>query len=112
MEHQDITPVTLHRRAVVQQTTVPRVSNEARRLAAVERADVPKPPKYLSIASVQALQNYRHENNITQKVLNQRLGFAANTINGLEARTMSPTQYHLNTLNQLLKTGLTLDHSE
>jgi ribosome-binding protein aMBF1 (putative translation factor) len=113
MENQDWEPVRIRGTATAAGGTAPRrVSNEARRLAAVERSELPKKPKYLTPASVQALQNYRRENNLTQKVLNQHLGFAANTINGLEARTLSPTQYHLNTLNSLLKTGLTIDHSD
>ena len=65
--------------------------------------------KLLTPESVRALQDYRRENSLTQKQLDQRCSFPANTISALESRRAGPTVGQLRDLNHLLKTGLSLD---
>ncbi len=65
--------------------------------------------KLLTPDSVRAIQDYRRENSLTQKQLDQRCSFPANTISGLESRRAGPTVGQLRDLNRLLKTGLTLE---
>lgn len=84
-------------------------SSEAIRMAKLATAEDIKRPKVLSRDAVATIQNYRRQNNLTQKQLDQQLSFPPNTINKLEARFISPTSTQLNTLNRVLKTGLTLE---
>lgn len=65
--------------------------------------------KLLTPDSVRAIQDYRRENSLTQKQLDQRCSFPANTISGLESRRAGPTVGQLRDLNRLLKTGLTIE---
>lgn len=78
-------------------------------MAKLAAAEDIKKPKVLSRDAVATIQNYRRQNNLTQKQLDQQLSFPPNTINKLEARFISPTSTQLNTLNRVLKTGLTLE---
>lgn len=84
-------------------------SSEAVRLAKLAEATDIKKPKVLSRESVVTIQNYRRQNKLTQKQLDQQLSFPPNTINKLEALLIAPTSTQLNTLNRVLKTGLTLE---
>lgn len=86
----------------------PRVSDEVRRAAKLADATEPGKIKYLTAESVAAIQGYRRENKLTQKQLDQLLALPPNTINRLEARNESPSSRVLQSLNRLLKTGLTL----
>lgn len=65
--------------------------------------------KVFSVDSVRAIQDYRRAHSLTQKQLDQACSFPANTINLLESRRTGPTAGQLQTLNRLLKTGLTLE---
>jgi hypothetical protein len=64
-------------------------------------------PKFFSRESVLAIQEYRREQNLTQRGLDGRLSFPAGTMNHLEGRTVAPTSTQLQTLNNLLKKALT-----
>ena len=77
-------------------------------LSKIEKSDIPIAPKLLSPESIQFIVSFRKNNNLTQKMLDQRCCFPANTINNLEARRIGPTPNQLRILNQALKTGLTL----
>lgn len=78
-------------------------------LAKLEAAEVPTKPKVLSRDAVATIQNYRRQNNMTQRALDQQLAFPPNTINKFEARQLTPSGTQLNALNRVLKTGLTLE---
>jgi ribosome-binding protein aMBF1 (putative translation factor) len=65
--------------------------------------------KLLTPDSVRAIQDYRRENSLTQKQLDQRCSFPVNTVNGLESRRAGPTVGQLRDLNRLLKSGLTIE---
>jgi len=65
--------------------------------------------KLLTPESVRIIQDYRREHSLTQKQLDQRCSFPANTVNALESRCAGPTVGHLRDLNRLLKTGLSLE---
>lgn len=85
-----------------------RVSDEVRHAAKIAAATEPIKIKYFTAESVAAIQNYRRENKLTQKQLDQMLALPPNTMNRLEARHESPSSRVLQMLNRLLKTGLTL----
>ena len=65
--------------------------------------------KVFTTESVRQIQAWRAEQNLTQKQLDQRCAFPPNTMNGLESRRVGPTTAHLQRLNSLLKTGLSLE---
>lgn len=65
--------------------------------------------KMFTPESVRTIQDYRRENSLTQKQLDQRCSFPANTMNLLESRRAGPTAGQLQALNRLMKTGLSLD---
>jgi ribosome-binding protein aMBF1 (putative translation factor) len=65
--------------------------------------------KLLTSDSVRAIQDYRRENTLTQKQLDQRCSFPVNTVSGLESRRAGPTVGQLRDLNRLLKSGLTIE---
>lgn len=110
MDGQDWAPVKITSTATSahQQSKAPRVSNEARHAAAIADATEPGKIKYLTAEAVATIQGYRRENKLTQKQLDQMLAFPPNTINRLEARHESPSSRVLQSLNRLLKAGLTL----
>ena len=76
--------------------------------AKIEAAEVVR-IKMFTPEAVRAIQDYRRDNSLTQKQLDQRCSFPANTVNLLEARRAGPTSGQLQALNRLMKTGLTLD---
>lgn len=85
-------------------------TGEAVRMAKLAEAIDVKKPKVLSRDAIATIQNYRRQNNnLTQKQLDQQLSFPPNTMNKLEARLLAPSPSQLNTLNRVLKTGLTLE---
>jgi DNA-binding XRE family transcriptional regulator len=77
--------------------------------AKLDAADTPTRSKTLSTAAVRTIQEYRREHSMTQDQLNTTCGFPANTIKKLELRTVAPDMRQLQTLNRILKTGLTLE---
>jgi ribosome-binding protein aMBF1 (putative translation factor) len=88
--------------------TVPRHNAIASAAAKMDEAEHVR-VKLLTPDSVRILQDYRRENSLTQKQLDQRCSFPANTVNGLESRRVGPTVGQLRDLNRLLKTGLTIE---
>jgi len=84
-------------------------SGEAARLAKLAESTEPVKPKLLSRESVTHIQAHRRANKLNQKQLDQQLAFPPNTINKLESRQIAPSPMQLNTLNRVLKTGLTLE---
>jgi len=85
----------------------PRPSGEGARMAKIE-AGVPVTKKYLSPESVAAVQAYRRANTLTQKELDMRLSWPANTTNAIESRRMTPTGQQLQQLSKLMNTNLRL----
>lgn len=88
--------------------TTERRSDEARRLAKVEREEFTQPKK-LASESRQELVQRRLAEKLTQQQLDQRCSFPPHTIRDLEANKRAPTQRELQTLNRILKCGLRLE---
>lgn len=110
--HQDWNNVVIHgkgggssgKRTTPKQT----YSQTAVAMRRVEETDGPVKQKTLTPESVRVLQDYRRTAAKTQREMDQLCNFAAGTINELEACKRGPTPRELQTLNRLLKTGLTL----
>ena len=110
MDCQDWNPIVLRNKKVVGTApSGPKVSNEARRLAKVADAEVPVKSKTLSRESRQAMMQLRAAQKWTQRDLDMRCSFPANTVRDLEAGKVAPTSGQLSRLNQILKTGLKLE---
>lgn len=117
MDHQDWTPTVLRNGKVMQarktaeQASRPKMSAEAIRLAklANDEEGVVKRAKTLSTESRQMMMRLRAEQKWSQKDLDMRCSFPANTINGIESGKIAPSSGQLNTLNRVLKTGLKLE---
>lgn len=77
--------------------------------AKLDAADTPTRSKLLSTDAVRTIQDYRRTNSMTQEQLNRACSFPPNTIKNLEARALAPEIRQLQTLNRVLKTGLTLE---
>lgn len=88
--------------------TAPRHNASATAAAKMDAAEHVR-VKLLTSESVRIIQDYRRANSLTQKQLDQRCSFPANTLNALESRRAGPTVGQLRDLNRILKTGLTLD---
>lgn len=117
MEHQNWEPQVIKKTAAQlkadalrtgKKVTVERRSDEAQRLAKVEREDYTK-PKMLAAESRQELVQRRLAEKLTQQLLDQRCSFPPHTIRDLEANKRAPTQKELQTLNRVLKCGLKLE---
>lgn len=117
MDHQNWEPQTIRKSAEQlkadalrkgQKQTVERRSDEAQRLAKVEREEYTK-PKMLSHESRQELVQRRLAEKLTQQQLDQRCSFPPHTLRDLEANKRAPTQRELQTLNRVLKCGLRLE---
>jgi hypothetical protein len=111
MEHQDWSQVVLRsttRTAAAAAATVPtKRTASAIAAAKIDKTDDIVKPKYFSRESVLAIQEYRRDQNLTQRGLDGRIGFPAGTMNHLEGRTAAPTSTQLQTLNNMLKKALT-----
>ena len=109
MENQDWDPVVL--RSSPRRSTAagggPKRTASAVTAAKIDAATDIVKPKFFSRESVLAIQEYRREQNLTQRGLDGRLSFPAGTMNHLEGRTVAPTSTQLQTLNNLLKKALT-----
>lgn len=77
--------------------------------AKLDATDTPTRSKLLSNDAVRIIREYRSAHSMTQDQLNRACNFPANTIKKLEGRTTAPEMGQLQTLNRLLKTGLTLE---
>ena len=117
MDHQDWTPTVLRNGKVMQarkaaeQAVKPKMTAEAIRLAklANDEEGTVKRAKVLSTESRQTMMRLRAEQKWTQRDLDMRCSFPANTINGIESGKIAPSSGQLNTINRVLKTGLKLE---
>ncbi len=117
MEHQDWNPTVLRNGKVIaarkaaEQAGRPKMSAEAIRLAklANDEEGVVKRAKTLSVESRQAMMRLRAEQKWSQKDLDMRCSFPANTVRDIENGKVAPSTSQLNTLNRVLKTGLKLE---
>lgn len=117
MDHQDWNPTILRNGKVMQarksaeQAAKPKMSAEAIRLAklASDEDGGIKRAKLLSSESRQAMMRLRAEQKWSQKDLDMRCSFPANTINGIESGKLAPSSGQLNTINRIFKTGFKLE---
>ncbi len=116
MEHQDWDPLVLRNKkkvgaapAIGCRTIYVKRTIGAIAAAKIDAADGVVKPKLFTRESVLAIQEYRREQNLTQRGLDGRMGFPAGTMNKLEARSVAPTPTQLQSLNNLLRTSLTRD---
>lgn len=107
MDGQDWTPVVLHRKKEVAHKKQTQYSEEAARLARVE-AGVSVVKKFLSPESVALVLAYRRNNSLTQRELDARLSWPANTVNALEGRRLTPTSHQINQLSRLINAVIRL----
>jgi hypothetical protein len=105
-DHQDWEPVVV--RAHGSSDRIRHVHNsEGARVHKLEEAEVIRIKK-LSPESVTALVGWRRENGLTQKQLDHRCSFPANTVNGIEARREGPTDRQLRALQSATRLSLSL----
>jgi DNA-binding transcriptional regulator YiaG len=105
--HQDWDPVVVRRSGAADR--IHHVHNpEGARLRKLDDAEMVRVKK-LSPASVTALVGWRRETGLTQKQLDQRCSFPANTVNGIEARRDPPTDKQLRVLQATTKLSLSLE---
>jgi ribosome-binding protein aMBF1 (putative translation factor) len=117
MDCQDWNPTVLRNGKVMQarkaaeQAAKPKVSAEAIRLAKLANDDegTIKRAKTLSTESRQTMMRLRAEQKWSQRDLDMRCSFPANTIRDLENGKLAPSSGQLNTINRVLKTGLKLE---
>lgn len=115
MEHQDWDPLVLRNKKKVGAaaatagggTIYVKRTIGAIAAAKIDAADGVVKPKLFTRESVLSIQEYRREQNLTQRGLDGRMGFPAGTMNKLEARSVAPTPTQLQSLNNLLRTSLT-----
>ncbi len=120
MEHQDWTPVVIHKRSGASSNG----GSGAREAGIVEKKGITKTLganqykletsdlpvlKKLSNESIQNIIQLRLAKGWNQAQLNQECRFPVNSIREIEARRMVPNIQQLNILNKVLKTGLTYE---
>ena len=109
MDHQDWTPVVVNKRrghtSIVAKNTNPDVV----KLKKLENDEIHMKPKMFSSESRKKIIDYRIEHKLSQSQLDALCSFPKNTIQQLEANKRAPSTKELNTLNRVLKTGLTLE---
>jgi DNA-binding XRE family transcriptional regulator len=114
MEHQDWTPVVIKGSASTSRAGAPVRYNEAAiKMAKLDAAEGPTSirSKVLAVDSVKALQEYRRNNNLTQKQLDQQLSIPSGSINSIESRKAAPSSSQMQTLIRLTGTALKLECS-
>lgn len=115
MENQDWNPIVLRNtkarqeRVAAEQAAKPKITAEAIRLAKLASNEDVKRQKVLSKESRQAMMQLRAIQKWTQRDLDMRCSFPANTVRDIEAGKLSPSSGQLSRLNQILKTGLKLE---
>ncbi len=110
MDGQDWNPVTIKRQGggcVGDKCAVQPRSQGGARAAKLEAGETVV-RKFLSAESVAAVQAYRRTQQLTQKDLDQRLSWPANTTNAIEGRRVAPTPHQLQQLTNLTRTTLKL----
>jgi hypothetical protein len=112
MDGQDWDPVSVGRRrsaAASASSSGGHRSTSSVIAAKLDASEAPTRSKLLSADSVRVIQDYRRAHTMTQEQLNRVCSFPPNTIKKLEGRTGAPEIGQLQTLNRVLKTGLTLE---
>jgi len=107
MDHQDWTEVTVKKR--IAKTQHVSATPEVAKMRKLENDDIHVKPKMLSQESRSTIVKARIANGLSQSELDARCSFPKNTIQQLEANKRAPTSRELQTLNRILKTGLTLN---
>ena len=109
MESQDWTPVVLKKHTLKTQIVAKNTNPEYAYMKKLENEEIHVKPKMFSNESKQAIIQYRISNKLSQGELDARCSFPRNTIQQLESNKRGPTTKELQTLNRVLKTGLTLN---
>lgn len=117
MDHQDWNPTIVRNAKVLQakkaaeQAAKPKISAEAIRLAklANDEEGSMKRAKVLTAESKQAMMRLRAEQKLTQRDLDMRCSFPANTIRDIENGKLAPSSMQLNIINRILKVALKLE---
>jgi ribosome-binding protein aMBF1 (putative translation factor) len=115
MDCQNWDPVVLRntkarqQRAAAEAASRPKMSAEAIRMAKLANDEEVKRPKLLSKQSRQEMMQLRAAQKWTQRDLDMRCSFPANTVRDIEAGKVAPTAGQLSRLNQILKAGLKLE---
>lgn len=108
MECQDWTPVVVkkpvHKTQIMAKNTNPDYILHKK----LENDEIHVKPKMFSHESKQAIIAYRIQNKLSQSDMDARCNFPKNTIQQLESNKRAPTTKELQTLNKVLKTGLSL----
>ena len=101
----DWTPVLIKKKV-----SKPKVSfnPEVSRIQRLEDDEIMVKPKMFSQESRNKIVQFRITNNISQIQFDTMCSFPRNTIQQLESNKKAPSQKELQTLNRVLKTGLTL----
>lgn len=108
MDNQDWTPVVVNKRTT--KTIVPKSTNpDVIKLRKLENDDIHVKAKMFSSESRKKIIDYRIKHTLVQSQLDALCNFPKNTIQQIEANKRSPSTKELNTLNRVLKTGLTLE---
>ena len=108
MEYQDWTPVVVKKQKPTTQIVAKHNNPDHVLLKKLEDNTIHVKPKMFSHESKQLIIKYRIDNKLSQADLDARCSFPKNTIQQLEANKRGPTTKELQTLNRVLKTGLTL----
>jgi len=107
MDGQDWNPVILKATTRTKaKASGPEVSATVKAQRKLDTSDIVV-PQYLTIESVQKIQEYRRLTSKTQVQLDQALAFPAKTMNGLESRRLTPSPQQLSKLRRLVP-GLVL----
>lgn len=108
MDNQDWTPVVVNKIKPKTQILAKLCDPDAALKRKLENDDIHVKAKMFSHESKQAIIQYRISNKLSQAEFDARCSFPRNTIQQLEANKRAPTTKELQTLNKVLKTGLTL----
>ena len=109
MDNQDWTPVVVKKTKPVTHITLKNSNPEYVLHKKLENEEIHVKAKMFSNESKQTIIQYRISNKLSQGDLDARCSFPRNTIQQLEANKRAPTTKELQTLNRVLKTGLTLN---
>jgi DNA-binding transcriptional regulator YiaG len=108
MDHQDWTEVVVKKPKPATHIIAKNTNPDIAKMRKLENDDIHVKPKMFSNESRNQIIQYRIANSLSQSDLDTRCSFPRNTIQQLEANKRAPTTKELQTLNRVLKTGLTL----
>ena len=109
MDHQDWTPVVVKKHSVHTAIVAKSISPDAVKMRKLENDEIHVKAKMFSSESRKKIIEYRIEHKINQSQLDGLCSFPKNTIQQIESNKRAPSTKELNTLNRVLKTGLTLE---